>query len=316
MKITKSIMSIALAICVCACEKEISDGGEPIDVQIAQNESNEILSFESVEEMEAQISALQQMSSDELSAWYAERDFESQYDALYRAAAEIEQAQSLDEALEIKAKFTPYFLYNDNPADEEMFNPYLPNENRDYAYVCNICGEVMIAGQIVNFNTITDIRDTREYQIAHDIITRESDPNITTTNTLKRTVGKRKFWAEGRYTAENRYVQIEFTAHKKGTFGWNKYATSYHIRISDSYRDSSRYGWVKYGHFVSGYFDGVDQNLYTAAEGCWTPEYKSHTFVDVGQVKSGTVGAIQLYIYSRGTDVQGEGPLNISYYAN
>ena len=27
-------------------------------------------------------------------------------------------------------------------------------------------------------------------------------------------------------------------------------------------------------------------------------------------------GAIQLYIYSRGTDVQGEGPLNISYYAN
>ena len=60
----------------------------------------------------------------------------------------------------------------------------------------------------------------------------------------------------------------------------------------------------------------MDQNLYTAAEGCWTPEYKSHTFVDVGQVKSGTVGAIQLYIYSRGTDVQGEGPLNISYYAN
>lgn len=251
MKITKFIMSVALAICVCACEKEISDGGDPIDVQIAQNESNEMLSFGSVEEMEAQISALQQMSSDELSAWYAERDFESQYDALYRAAAEVEQAQSLDEALAIKAKFTPYFLYNENPADEEMFNPYLPNENRDYAYVCNICGEVMIAGQIVNFNTITDIRDTREYQIAHDIITRESDPNITTTNTLKRTVGKRKFCAEGRYTAENRYVQIEFTAHKKGTFGWNKYATSYHIRISDSYRDSSRYGWVKYGHFVS-----------------------------------------------------------------
>ena len=94
-------------------------------------------------------------------------------------------------------------------------NPYLPNENRDYAYVCNICGEVMIAGQIVNFNTITDIRDTHEYQITHDIITRASDPNITDTNILKRTVDKRKFWAEGRYTAENRYVQIEFTAHKK-----------------------------------------------------------------------------------------------------
>lgn len=91
-----------------------------------------MLSFGSVEEMETQISVLQQMSSDELSAWYAERDFESQYDALYRAAAEIEQAQSLDEALAIKAKFTPFF-YNENPADEEMFNPYLPNENRDHA---------------------------------------------------------------------------------------------------------------------------------------------------------------------------------------
>ena len=34
MKIAKFIMSVALAICVCACEKEISDGGDPIDVQM------------------------------------------------------------------------------------------------------------------------------------------------------------------------------------------------------------------------------------------------------------------------------------------
>ena len=320
MKMKKLLMLVAIIAIACSCEKEQMlpepDKETTFQVQELETRSTEaILSFASLEEMEMQIAKLATMSEKEQNTWYAERNFESQYDALYRAAAEIDEATTLEEAEAIKAKFSPYFLYNENPADEELFNPYLPNEKPDYAYVCNINGEVIIAGEIVNFNTITNVRDTHEYQLSHNAITRASAPNITEQNILKRTVGKRKFWAEGRYIAEFRAVLIEFTAHKKGIFGWNKYTTAYHIRIAESYRNASTYGWTQYGGFVTEYFKGVDQKIYTAAEGCWTTNYKSHSTVDVGKIKPNAAAGITLSIYSRGTGIEGEGPLRIGYVA-
>lgn len=299
MKITKFMILIAAAIIVCSCAKDVCESSEmAIDTKVVQEELAEILSFGSIEEMEMQIYALQRMSDNELSAWYAERNFESQYDALYRAAKEIDEAKSLDEALAIKAKFVPYFLYNDNPADEEMFNPYLPNENRDYAYVCNIEGDVMIAGRIVNYNTITDAKNTHEYQMAHDIATRASDPNITETNILKRTVGKRKFWAEGRLN-ENEVVAIEFTAHKKGTFGWNKYKTAYFVKV------------VNYNRSWESFSPDFVYYINSGKNGLWTREIPSHTLLPVGRLRYKQTATMDLYIYSRGTGEAGAGILSL-----
>ena len=307
---------MTLIAIACSCEKEALINVQMKNVvRTTQSIPTEILSFASIEEMEAQINALHLMQEEEATAWYTKHNFESQYAALYRAAAEIDSAATLEEAEAIKAKFAPYFLYNENPADEELFNPYLPNEKSDYALVCNIKGEVMIGGQVVNYNTIADVRNTHEYRITHDMITRASEPNITEQNLLKRTVGDRKFWAEGRYIAEFRTVEIEFTAHKKGWLGWNKYKTAYHIRIDETYRSASKNGWAQYSGFITGYFEGVDKKIYTASEGFWTTDYKSHTKVGVGKIKPNSGAGIVLYIYSRGTGIEGEGPLKIFYKA-
>lgn len=319
MKLSKIIVMVHIAALVCACEKDVEMNPASVENEtrtVSDTPARSMLSFESIEQMERQIHLLLEMSPDELEAWYARYDFMSQYDALYRAAEEIDDATTLEQAEAIKEKYSPFFLYDNNPTNENMYNPYLPNENPLYAYVCNINGEVNIGGETVNFNTISDVRDTHEYRLTHSVSTRAVADNITETNMLKRTVGKHKFWAEGHYTAENRYVQIEFTAHKKGTFGWNKCKQNYHIKIDPKYKNHSTYGWEKSGHFVSGYFDGLDAGVFTAAEGTWTGKMASHTMGDIGKIKSGSVAGITIRVYSAGTGEASEGPLNISYHAN
>lgn len=257
-----------------------------------------MLSFDSIETMEQQIADLARMQPEEQAAWYAERNFESQYQALYRAAEEIEKASNFAEAEAIKAKYTPYFLYNDNPADEEMFNPYLPNEHPAYAYVCNIDGEVSIGGNAVNFNTLKKAEETHEYQLAHAKDTRGVE---SAQNYLKSTVGDRKFWAEaGLYGTDfaNRIVKIEFTSHKKTLLGWNKYATAYFIKVL-------RYSmWARHeAYFYSTFIQNPN--------GAWTNEYNSHTLLEVGKPEPYILADMDLYIYSRGTGEAGAGLLRI-----
>lgn len=311
MKITKFLLLAMVIPLACACEKEMATDVTP-DQPKETRVSTEMLSFASVEEMQDQINTLSGMTSDEMSAWYASRNFESQYDAMYRVAQKFDTASSLEEAEAIKAEYASYFLFNENPADDELFNPYLRNENPDYAYVCNVNGDVKIGGQIVNFNTITDVKDTHEYQITHKAETRGVDQNQ---NYLKGTTKRHKFWAEGRYSTESHRVQIEFTAHHKNMFGWNKYACKYHIKIAAQYRDARKNGWSQYGDFVNSFFAGVDKKLYTPAQGCWTNKFNSHYRVSVGTIPSKSGAGVVIRIYSDGTGAEAEGDLKIFYYA-
>lgn len=311
MKFTKSVL-LAAAIMACACEKEMLTDTVSETAGNMTRTTTEMLSFASVEEMEDQIGRLRIMTPGELSDWYAVQGFESQYDALYRAAEEIDNATTLEEAEAVKAKFTPYFLYNDNPADEEPFNPYLPNEKTDYAYVCNINGEVSIGGEVVNYNTITDVKDTHEYRLTHMPETRDVNSNI---NYLKGTTKRHKYWAEGHYYSESRYVSVEFTAHRKNIFGWNKYACQYHVKIDPAYRVGSKYGWQTYLGFVTDYFKGAAANQFSLADGNWTTKYASHTEVGIGQVKLNTTAVIRMWVYSTGTGPEAEGLLEIAYTA-
>lgn len=312
MQFTKSILLATAAIMACACEKEMPTDTMPEATNNMTRTKTEILSFASVEEMEEQIGILRIMAPEEMAGWYAVQNFESQYDALYRAAEEIDNATTLEEAEAIKTKYSPYFLYNDNPADEEPFNPYLPNEKPDYAYVCNISGEVMIGGEVVNYNTITNVADTHEYQLAHAPETRGVESK---TNYLKGTTKRHKYWAEGHYYSESRYVSVEFTAHRKNIFGWNKYACQYHIKIDPTYRMGSKYGWQEYHGFVTDYFKGADADQFPLAEGTWTTKYRSHTEVGIGQVKLKTTAGIRMRVYSTGTGPEAEGLLTVAYTA-
>lgn len=283
----------------CACEKEMPTDTVSETADHMTRTTTEMLSFASVEEMEDQIGRLRLMTPGELSDWYAAQGFESQYDALYRAAEEVDNATTLEEAEAIKAKFAPYFLYNDNPADEEPFNPYLPNEKTDYAYVCNINGEVSIGGEVVSYNTITDVRDTHEYRLTHTPETRAD--NVTQENILKRTAGKHKFWAEGRMD-RNEIVCIEFTAHKKTIFGWNKCQMSYHIRWG---RGGANNNWRSYSP--------VFQSIISTSGGDWTTKIKSHTYIPIGHPKYNQIATMSLLIYSKGTGSGSEGNLRLKY---
>ena len=157
--------------------------------------------------MEAQIHTMLEMEPEELEAWYREHNFKSQYDALYEAAEAIDCAKTLAEAQSIKEQYSEYFLYNDNPGDDELFNPYLPNENPEYAYVCNIRGEVEIDGSVVNFNTLNSVEETHEYQLTHAAETRAKVEQHD--NYLKGITNRHKYWAEGRLD-KNEVVSIIF----------------------------------------------------------------------------------------------------------
>lgn len=311
MKITRFFLLAMVISLACACEKDVVADVTPDQPQ-ESSISNEMLSFASLEEMQEQIKVLSDMEPNELKGWYASRNFESQYDAMYRFAEKIDNASSLEEAEALKRENACYFLFNENPADEELFNPYLRNENPDYAYVCNINGDVKIGNEVVNFNTLSKVEDTHEYQLTHEVMTRGVDMSG---NYLKGTTKRHKYWAEGRYRAEDRQVQIEFTAHRKNMFGWNKYACKYHIKIVASCRDAQKNGWQYYDGFITGFFDGVDRKLYTPQEGCWTTKYSSHTKVGVGRVRPKTAASIVLIIYSDGTGAEAEGTLRIGYVA-
>lgn len=298
MRFLNLLLLASIATLICACEKNfqsemLSEGQQTSQTRVQPN----ILSFSSIEEMENQIRALIEMESDDREAWYAERNFESQYDALYRAAEEIDRAATLSDAEAIKEKYREFFLYNDNPEDEELFNPYLPNEKSSYAYVCNIRGEVQIGNEIHNFNTITDVRNTKEFQRFHEVETRGVE---THSNYLKSTVGKSKFWAEGRLDG-NEVVAIEFTAHKKGLFGWNKYKTAYYVRVQRYSRT-----WESFSPDFMYYIN-------SGTNGLWTRELKSHTLVPVGRLAYHQTATMDSYIYSRGTGEAGAGVLRLNY---
>lgn len=221
---------LGVAILACACENDFQSSEAPslLSDNHATRAATNILSFKSVEEMEAQIHTMLEMEPEELEAWYREHNFKSQYDALYEAAEAIDRAKTLAEAQSIKEQYSEYFLYNDNPGDDELFNPYLPNENPEYAYVCNIRGEVEIDGSVVNFNTLNSVEETHEYQLTHAAETRAKVEQRV--NYLKGITNRHKYWAEGRWD-KNEVVSIEFTAHKHNIFGWNKYKTAYYVQV-------------------------------------------------------------------------------------
>lgn len=80
--------------------------------------------------MGQQINELGAMDEVALSAWYAAHNFESQSDAVYRVAAEIEDAKTLAEAEAIKASYAPYFLFNEIPMMRRVSIPIFATKIR------------------------------------------------------------------------------------------------------------------------------------------------------------------------------------------
>lgn len=186
-------------------------------------DEQEMLSFDSEEQMFAVINRLKLMSDEEQQHYYGQ--FVSQSEFFWNVVDEINAAESLDQVKAIHSKYKELLIFNDNEADNDI-SPYIPTSHNGTELVCNKYGNVIIGGEIVNYNDISSYEQTWFYRIA----------NIEQTRTLIWVKGvfaqadKRKFWAEAYYNTDTGWIELKLAAHKKSMFGWNQYKTSYYLK--------------------------------------------------------------------------------------
>lgn len=205
--------------------------------------SDNMLSFASVEEMEQTIYELLFMDEAELESWYLSRDseFVSQQSVYSNAIDELEEIDTIEEAEIFKDKYRDIFIWNDDPRYDELYNPYLPSEDLlGYSYVINPAGNVLINGEINNFNIHKEVQTTEffakftrdEILSESDILTRASTKEVEEdkVNYIKIRVGAKKFMAEPVRQTPNTYVWLKLSAHKHSVLGWNKYQTNYYLQ--------------------------------------------------------------------------------------
>lgn len=291
-----SLVIIVLPM-ISSCERDFEQDLSMQQITPSNTRSVNLLSFNSEEEMKAQAESLRLMDEESRVQWYNDHNFESQHTAMYRIIEEFEQAQSYEEALQMKEVYSQYFLFNNDPSEEELFNPYLPTSKSEYAFVCNIEGNVIINGEVVNYNTISNVCETAEYKLTH----RDTRIVEEQLNYLYSEVGDRKFWAEGRLSSTE-VVGIEFTARKKvAVLGWVKYRTVY--SVSGNIKNNN---WESFSPDFQYYFDLGGRELLTQELACGT-------IVEVGRLAFRKTATMTLFIFSRGTGEEGMGALNLAY---
>lgn len=230
MKIAKNVMMIAAAIIVCSCEKEQMTMFDKNVIGTVTRSSCSMLSFSSEDEMFEQIQSLKLMTEEEQDAWYKKHadNFVSQQQFMWQIVEELDNATSLEEVRNIQAKYTGQMLFNTNPEDEDIA-PYIPSNYKGTEFVCDRNGDVMIAGEVCNYNNLTSYEQTTDYLFNHQSQTRTREKLAG----VYAQDGKRKFWSEAYLNTVTGGVEIRLAAHKKNMFGWNKYKTSYGIKITE-----------------------------------------------------------------------------------
>lgn len=286
---------IFTAITVCAvlataCEKE----PQVSEAQSAMENSTQIstrvgdasmLSFESEEKMHQQIDILQDMAPEKMSEWYEQNDnFTSQSEFMWQVVDELNNAASVDEVREIQAKYQGILLFNNNSADEDIA-PYIPSECRGTELVCNKNGDVLIAGKVKNYNSLTSYEQTSDYAFNHPTKTRASQ-KLAGVYAID---GKRKFWCEAMLDTNSGWISLQFTAHAKNIFGWNKYKTSYGIKVMEFVN------WASITNFTVDLLN-ARPNYYV------TREMKSGTSLRfaAGRLNPSMVAKFYIVVYSRG----------------
>lgn len=223
------------------------------------NETETLLSFSSIEEMEFQIADLIAMEPTTSKAWYANKGFVSQADVYNIAIAELNAINTIDEAKAFKQKYSEIFMFNDNINDDELYNPYIPSDHFGYSLVCNKYGDVIINGEVKNFNNLTSVQQTSTYKMSHMPSTRAGLEIVKRDNYLYVYNGQgNKFWAEAKRDARDN-IYIEYTAQRRRSFGWNHYSERYSI----TYISHDASSWTKCS-FINYLFDN-DKHITTNA---------------------------------------------------
>lgn len=231
MKTAKIMILIAAAIIVCSCEKEHTTAFDKNGIEETVTRSAcTMLSFSSEDEMFDQIQSLKLMTEEEQDVWYDNHanGFVSQQKFMWQIVEELDNALSLEEVHNIQSKYAGQMLFNTNPEDEDI-SPYIPSNYKGTEFVCDRDGNVLIGGEVRNYNNLTSYEQTTDYLFNHQPQTRAREKLAG----VYAQDGKRKFWSEAYLNTATGGIEIRLAAHKKNMFGWNKYKTSYAIKITE-----------------------------------------------------------------------------------
>lgn len=239
------ILTIVISACAISCSKDYNNSLSRYNNENGiynfetKTYTDDILSFQSKEEMMKIAGDISIMNEIEFEEWKSIYPEFTSLNEIYADAiedvvklAEITEATGkLDMSLMTKFKghYYDYLLFNDDPADEEMFCPYSPFNNTIYGNVTNKNGEVIVDGEKINLRELKSVKDSWYYKISHNI-TRGKNKNEVTEDDNRLYIGTkdRKMWAEVVRITSNDNTAIELTAKKKVLFGWSNYATRYH----------------------------------------------------------------------------------------
>lgn len=306
MKPTKILMSIAVIAIACSCEKENMTPKTESVLQTQELRTRSVtdamLSFASEEEMFDRIQELKTMDETEMKAWCDSQcpDFLSQYDFMWQIVEELDGAASMEEVRAIQAKYQDQMLFNSNPEEEDIA-PYIPSSHRGTEFVCNSEGNVLIGGEVRNYNDLTYYEQTSDYRSTHpQIQTRAANKEWLAGR--KAETKDRKFWVEAYLNTVTGGVELKLAAHKKGTFGWNQYKTAYSIRIEQFAN------WKEVGAFTLDILN-ARPNFYVTRD-----MKSSQYFPFVRERQAGkTKAAFFLTAYSRGVKEENALSLGVAY---
>jgi len=197
--------------------------------------SDVMLSFNSTEEMDETIAKLILLSEDELTAWYknANPDFTSQ-EMIYRNAVDdLNLLENFDEANSFKAKYSPYLLFNNDPADDELYNPYLPSfDFHGLSYVVNKNGDILISGKIVNFNkNVSSVKELEIYKIKmenRNSVQTKSAPYFLNSMYVEKNSRRVLVYAVRQNNVD---VGVKVYAELKNWLGWHSYKADWFYEL-------------------------------------------------------------------------------------
>ena len=244
-------LAVLITAVFTSCQKDTLAPEEPLS-SVPQNTikpleaSDKMLSFNSEEEMYTEIERLMMSNGANSNTMTISSGFTSINDIYEQALADldiVDKMKSIKMADQVKEKYQPYLLYNDDPADDEINNPYIKTDFR-LAYVCNKNGDVIINGEVKNFNIAKSAKETEIYKLTNPVETKwysqwEYIYHVNGVKIYERdnslhiddAAGERRMYAfPYRDSPAQARIYIRMYGKKKTWRGWHDYKTAFYVK--------------------------------------------------------------------------------------
>lgn len=239
MKKRNLFLTVIACLLLVSCDKnENSPAVEAAPFVVSElSASDDMLSFSSMAELDRAVGSLLRMNSTEQASWYSQYSTKgagfTSLEQIYNSAVDEFLSfvdlgiEDLSIAEEIKDKYAPYLLFNDNPEDEELYLPVLPSELFGKSLVTNKNGDVLVGGEVLNFNDVESVEETSHYKYLRmgtkNIEEKANYVHLWSRNYRQTTTAKLTFI--GGYTYVDVHVQSRSERRVSGKWWRNKETT-------------------------------------------------------------------------------------------